>query len=130
MTSTLAILVLNEIEALRQVLPRIRREWADEIIVVDGGSTDGTIEFCESLGHRVLRQTTRGYGAGMLELIKIAKGDIIIEFMGDGNCKVETIPRLIAKVREGYDLVIGSRYVIGAKSYDDTFVTRLGNWGF
>jgi glycosyltransferase involved in cell wall biosynthesis len=128
--SSLAVLVLNEIEAIRQVLPQIRREWVDEIIVVDGGSTDGTIEYCESLGYPVLRQKERGYGRGMLELIEMAKGDIIIEFMGDGNCKVETIPRLVEKIREGYDLVIASRYMTGARSYDDTAITRLGNWAF
>jgi glycosyltransferase involved in cell wall biosynthesis len=129
-TSTLAVLVLNEIEAIQQVLPRIDRSWVDEIIVVDGGSTDGTIEYCESQGLRVMRQRERGYGKGMLELIEIAKGDIIIEFMGDGNCKVETIPQLVAKVQEGYDLVIGSRYMRGAKSFDDTAITRFGNWLF
>jgi glycosyltransferase involved in cell wall biosynthesis len=130
MKSTLAVLVLNEIEAMRQVMPQIRREWVDEIIVVDGGSTDGTIEYCEELGYQVLRQKERGYGRGMMELIDIAKGDIVIEFMGDGNCKVETIPQLVEKVHEGYDLVIASRYIRGARSYDDTPVTRLGNWAF
>lgn len=128
--STLAVLVLDEIDAIRQVLPRIDRAWVDEIIVVDGGSTDGTIEYCESIGFRVLRQKRRGYGSGMRELIEIATGDIIIEFMGDGNCKVETIPLLVEKIEEGYDLVIGSRYMPGAKSFDDTPVTRFGNWCF
>src|SRR3954464_14417544 len=111
MRSTLAVLVLNEIEAIQVVLPQIQREWVDEIIVVDGGSTDGTIEYCEGLGYRVLRQKERGYGRGMLELIEMASGDIIIEFMGDGNCKVDTIPALVKKVEEGYDLVIASRYM-------------------
>src|SRR3569833_3708286 len=90
--STLAIQVLNEVEAIQQVLPKIDRSWVDEIIVVDGGSTDGTIEYCESQGLPVLRQRQRGYGRGMMELIGRAKGDIIVEFMGDGNCKPETIP--------------------------------------
>jgi glycosyltransferase involved in cell wall biosynthesis len=128
--STLAVLVLDEIEAIQQVLPQVRREWVDEIIVVDGGSTDGTIEYCESHGFKVLRQKERGYGRGMRELIAIAQGDIIIEFMGDGNCKAETIPLLVQKIHEGYDLVIASRYMKGAKSFDDTPITRLGNWGF
>jgi hypothetical protein len=77
-----------------------------------------------------MRQKERGYGRGMCELIAIAQGDIIIEFMGDGNCKPETIPLLVAKVNEGYDLVVASRYMKGAKSFDDTPMTRLGNWGF
>jgi glycosyltransferase involved in cell wall biosynthesis len=128
--TTLAILVLDEVEAIEKVLPKIDRSWVDEIIVVDGGSTDGTIEYCESQGLQVLRQRQRGYGRGMMELVDRAKGDIIIEFMGDGNCKAETIPLLIDKVKEGYDLVIGSRYAGGARSFDDTAITRFGNWGF
>ena len=130
MTSTLAVLVLNEIEAIQKVMPQIDRAWVDEIIVVDGGSTDGTIEYCDAQGLRVLRQKERGYGRGMLELIEMSRGDVIIEFMGDGNCKPETIPLLVAKINEGYDLVIGSRYMPGAKSFDDTPITRFGNWIF
>lgn len=130
MTTTLAILTLNEIEAIQVVVPRINRAWVDEIIVVDGGSTDGTVEWCEAQGLRVLRQRRRGYGAGMREVIEIASGEVVIEFMGDGNCDPAAIPRLIAKLAEGYDLVIGSRYTEGAHSDDDTWVTRFGNWTF
>ena len=130
MKTTLAILALNEIEGIQVVVPQINRAWVDEIIVVDGGSTDGTIEWCEANGLRVLRQRRRGYGAGMREVMEIAQGDVVIEFMADGNCDPVFIPKLISKIAEGYDLVIGTRYGDGARSYDDTWITRLGNWGF
>lgn len=130
MTTTLAILALNEIDGIQVVVPKINRDWVDEIIVVDGGSTDGTIEWCEANGLRVLRQRQRGYGAGMREVMEIAKGDVVIELMADGNCDPAALPKLIAKMNEGYDLVIGSRYVDGARSEDDTVVTRFGNWCF
>ena len=129
-TTTLAILALNEIDAIPTVIPRIDPAWVDEIIVVDGGSTDGTIEWCEAHGLRVLRQRRRGYGAGMREVMAIARGEYVIEFMADGNCDPAGIPRLVAKIREGYDLVVASRYVDGARSDDDTVVTRFGNWCF
>lgn len=130
MKTTLAILTLNEIEAVTVVLPKIQKGWVDEIIVVDGGSTDGTTEWCRGNGYRVLTQKRPGYGQGMRELIQIAQGDIIVEFMGDGNCDPAAVPKLIEKIKEGYDFVIASRRKDGAKSYDDTQITRLGNWGF
>lgn len=130
MKTTLAILTLNERDAVPHVLPRIRREWTDEMIVVDGGSTDGTIEWCRANGWRVLTQKKTGYGQGMRELMEIAEGDVIIEFMSDGNSEPAAIPQLVEKMKEGYDLVIASRYTRGAVSYDDTRITRLGNWGF
>jgi glycosyltransferase involved in cell wall biosynthesis len=130
MKTTLAVLALNEIEGIQVVMPQIQRDWVDEIIVVDGGSTDGTIEWCEAHSLRVLRQRRRGYGAGMRELIDIAQGDVVIEFMADGNCDPAAIPKLIKKISEGYDLVIGSRYMGGARSDDDTWMTRFGNWCF
>src|SRR5262249_20378510 len=73
-------------------------------------------------------QTVRGYGEGLLEGIHLAKGDIIIEFNPDGNCIPADIPRIIAKLREGYDLVIGSRHREGAKSGDDDAGAAPGNW--
>ncbi len=130
MKTTLAILTLNEVDAVPHVLPNIRREWTDEIIVVDGGSTDGTIEWCRANGWTVLVQKKRGYGQGMREVMAVAQGDIIMEFMGDGNCDPATIPALVAKANEGYDLVIASRYCAGGGSQDDTPITRLGNWIF
>jgi glycosyltransferase involved in cell wall biosynthesis len=130
LTTTLLLPTLNEIEAARAIVPQLRKEWVDEIIVVDGGSTDGTVEYMRGAGLRVHSQTIRGYGEGMLEGVHLAQGDIIVEFTPDGNAIPADIPRIIAKVREGYDLVIGSRYRDGAKSDDDDWLTATGNWMF
>lgn len=127
---TLIAATLNELEAARVVLPKIDRSVVDEIIVVDGGSTDGTVEFCESHGFTVLRQKARGYGSAMKEAAEVAKGEYVVEFPPDGNSMPERIPDVVRKLREGHDLVIASRYKDGAKSYDDDFLTAVGNWGF
>ena len=127
MTVTLIAPTWNEIEAVRVVLPQIKREWVDEIIIADGGSTDGTVEFCKELGLRVYTQKERGYGAALREAIAESTGDYIIEFQPDGNSVPEMIPKMIAKIEEGYDLVIGSRYQPGAVSYDDDRLTKIGN---
>lgn len=130
MTVTLIAATLNELEAAKVVLPRIDRSVVDELIVVDGGSTDGTVEFCESQGYTVLRQKECGYGSAMREAAAIAKGDLIIEFPPDGNSLPEKVPDVVKKLEEGYDLVIASRYAPGARSDDDDFLTGIGNWGF
>ncbi len=124
---TLLAPALNEIEAVQIILPKIDREYVQEIIVVDGGSTDGTVEYCEHNGYRVHKQKGRGYGAGIRDGVSLASGNIIIEFPPDGNSPPERIPDLISKLNEGYDFVIASRYKDGAKSYDDDFITALGN---
>jgi glycosyltransferase involved in cell wall biosynthesis len=119
--------MLNEIEAVRVIVPQIRREWVDEIIAIDGGSTDGTVEFMQDQGIRVVSQSSRGFGQGMLEGLRLARGDIVVEFMPDGNSIPDDIPRIISKVCEGYDLVIASRYLGGMTSDDDDWLTALGN---
>ena len=130
LTTPLLLPMLNEIEADRIIIPQIKKEWVDEIIVIDGGSTDGTVEFAKTHGLKVESQSRRGFGAGMLQGLKTAKGDVIIEFMPDGNSVPDDIPRIIAKMQEGYDLVIASRYLGGTKSDDDDRLTALGNWMF
>jgi len=130
MKVTLLAPTLNEIEAVRVVLPKIKKEWVDEILIIDGGSTDGTIEYCRERGYRVLSQVSRGYGAGMKEGSLAAHGDLIIEFPTDGSSPPEKISEVVRKLKEGYDFVIASRYTGGAKSYDDDFLTAKGNWIF
>lgn len=130
MKTTLFIPVLNEIEGMRMILPRIRKEWVDEILVVDGNSTDGSFEFAEKLGFKTLRQKSKGLAGAYSEGLEAARGDIIIPFSPDGNSVPERIPDLLRKMREGYDMVIVSRYCDGAKSEDDTVATHFGNWLF
>jgi len=130
MKTTLIACTLNEIEAVQIVLPQIKTDWVDEILIVDGGSTDGTVEWCRANGYKVLAQAGRGYGAGIRQAVDVAAGDVIIEFPPDGNSMASKIQPLLAKVTEGYDLVIVSRYREGARSLDDDFMTGIGNWMF
>jgi hypothetical protein len=57
-------------------------------------------------------------------------GDIVITFSPDGNSVPELIPHLVEKMKEGFDMVIASRYLGDAKSEDDDVVTGFGNWLF
>ncbi len=125
---------LNEIEGLKAVAPRIKREWVDEIILVDGRSTDGTAEYAKSLGYHVIVERENKKGEGLAdayhEAMKHLTSDVVITFSPDGNSIPENIPRLIDKMKKGYDMVIVSRYLDGAKSEDDDLITGFGNWMF
>ena len=127
---TLFIPVRNEINGVKLIMPRINRDWVEEIIVVDSNSTDGTREYFEENGYFVIRQKSKGICGAYWECLEAAKGDIIIPFSPDNNSIPEIIPALINKIKEGYDMVIVSRYAKGAKSYDDDRITALGNWMF
>ena len=129
-TVTLIIFSLNEIDGMKVIMPRIKPEWIDQLLIVDGGSDDGTLEYAREHGYDIFVQGKKGAGAAFLESVARATGDIIIVFSPDGNSIPEKIPELIAKMKEGYDIVIVSRYRDGAKSEDDDVVTAFGNWMF
>lgn len=130
MKVTLIVMSLNEVEGMKQIMPRVKKEWVDQIIVLDGGSTDGTIEYSKEQGYFVHIQQKEGIRHAYNEVLEYIEGDVLITFSPDGNSIPELIPPLIEKMKEGYDMVIVSRYLDGAKSDDDDFITAFGNWLF
>lgn len=127
MKVTLLIPTLNEIDGLKQVMPGIKREWCDQILIVDGSSTDGTVEYARQHGWQLITQQRRGLRNAYIEALPYVAGDVLITFSPDGNSIPGLVPFLIEKMKEGHDMVIVSRYYDGAKSYDDTFFTALAN---
>jgi len=130
MKVTLLIPTLNEIDGMRTIMPQISKDWYDQLIILDGGSTDGTIEYARSLGHFVYIQKKQGFRHAYTEVLPYIEGDVVITFSPDGNSVSELIPQLRDKMREGYDMVIASRYLGNAKSDDDDIITSFGNWLF
>ncbi len=130
MKVTLLVPTLNEIDGMKTVMPLIKPEWCDQILVVDGQSKDGTAEYARKLGYDVVVQQKKGMRHAYMEAWPHVKGDVVLTFSPDGNSIPELIPACIAKMKEGYDMVIVSRYAPDAKSYDDDIVTGFGNWLF
>jgi len=131
MKVTLLMPVLNERESMEVIMPQIDRSWVHQILIADGGSTDGTIEYCKEHGYEHFVQKKPGIRQAYNESLPLITGDAIITFSPDGNCIPKDIPPLIKKFEEGkYDMVIASRYFDGAKSEDDDVITTFGNWLF
>jgi glycosyltransferase involved in cell wall biosynthesis len=130
MTVTVLALTLNEIDGVKAILPQIDRSWYDQLLVVDGGSTDGTVEWCRDNGYPVYVQQRQGIRFAYIEVLPMIAGDIVVTISPDGNCPPEAIPGLVGKIRDGYDLVIASRYLRDAHSEDDDLMTGFGNWLF
>ena len=128
--TTLIIPTRNEIDGVKEIIPRIKPGWVDQIIIVDGNSTDGTVEYLEQRGYFVHSQEQDGMRNAYLEILPYVEGDIVITFSPDGNSIPELIPPLVKKMKEGYDMVIVSRYLDNAKSEDDNFISALANKTF
>lgn len=129
---TLIIPALNEEGCIGQVLKEVPGGVVDEIIVVDGHSTDNTIaEARQALGQRgkIITQTRKGFGGALYDGIDETRKDIVVIMDADGSQNPLDISKLLARYSEN-TVVMASRYAKGGKSDDDTPIRRIGNWFF
>jgi len=128
MKISLIIPTLNEIDGMKKIIPQIKKEWVDEIIIVDGGSTDGTIEEAKKIGLTVIKQKTKGkHGAAIHDGFEYTDADILIMFGADGNNEPNEIPKIISKMKEGYDQVIVARFGKTSINEDAGLIDGFGN---
>lgn len=106
------ICTLNEEQNLPQVLPKIA-DWVDEVLIVDGHSTDDTVKVARTLCPRAktIFQTGKGKGNALKEGVNLASGDIIVTLDADGATNPEQIPEFIKPLLDGYDFAKGSRFL-------------------
>lgn len=86
-----------------------------EVVVADNGSTDGSVEIAGTNGARVVSVQEQGYGSALFGGIEAARGTYIIMGDADDSYDFTGIEPFIAKLREGYDLVMGNRFTGGIK---------------
>ena len=119
----------NEARNLAHVFASIPA-WVDEVVLVDGRSTDDTVAEARRLlpGVRIVTQQGRGKGDALRVGFEAAKGDIIVMIDADGSTDGAEITRFVAALLAGADYVKGSRFASGGGSDDITPLRRLGNW--
>jgi glycosyltransferase involved in cell wall biosynthesis len=111
---------LNEAETLELCIRKAQRameesQIAGEVVVADNGSTDGSIEIAERLGARVVRIAAQGYGNALMGGIAASAGKFIIMGDADDSYDFGDIPKFVAQLRKGSQLVMGNRFRGGIK---------------
>ena len=128
MSTAVFVLTLDEIDGVSAIMPQVKKEWAEQIVFVDGGSTDGTIEKAKELGFEVIHQKNKNKGEGNACRIgtDATQSDYVMFFSPDGNDLPEDIPKLIEKTKEGYDVVHISRFGKNSVSEDANWIENEG----
>lgn len=126
---SLIFLTLNEIDGLNEIFNRIPISEFDEIFAVDGGSTDGTLEFYKDRGVKVVSQASRGRGEAFRIATEIATGDVMIFFSPDGNEDTKDLTNFRKYFDNGeYDMVIASRMMKGAYNEENDKFFKWRKW--
>ncbi|WP_347541770.1 glycosyltransferase family 2 protein [Roseomonas sp. CAU 1739] len=117
---TILMPCLNEAETIGACVAKAigylaRSGVAGEVLIADNGSTDGSQAIAEGLGARVVAVPARGYGAALIAGIAAARGRFVIMGDSDDSYDFTALDPFVAKLREGYALVMGNRFLGGIK---------------
>ena len=126
---TLVIPAKNESESLPRVLDELNKFEVKKLVVMSENDTD-TFDSIKSYNAKVFFQTGKGFGNALREGIKSIDTKYFCVFNADGSFDPNDLSQLRKKLYEGSDFVFSSRYLKGAGTEDDTFLTAIGNFFF
>jgi len=124
---SVVICTLNEERNLPRVLPSLPW-WIDEVIIVDGHSTDRTVQVARQLrpGVKILYQQKEGKGDALKQGFEASEGEVIVTLDGDGTYPPEEMGKFVQSIVDGYDFAKGSRFLHGNPACMPAH-RRLGN---
>lgn len=131
---TIILPARNESASLKTLLPNLRQQLPHaELIVVDDGSSDDTGAVAMQSGAKVVRHVvSRGNGAAIKSGARAATGEVLVMMDADGQHRPEDVPVLLAKLEEGFDLVVGTRSASAHASLGrriaNGLYNRLASW--
>ena len=128
MKISLCLIVWNELQGCQTDVPKLPRDEFDEVFAVDGGSTDGTVEYLESQGIPVYRQPKRGLNAAYVHANEMATGDAVVVFFTKGTLPTDDLRKFRPFFEQGYELIIASRQTLGSVNEEDEHFLRPRKW--
>ncbi len=124
---------LDEAATIESVVEGFRSEGFENVLVIDGGSSDGTAELAEAAGARLIEQSGSGKGQAIREALTHIEAPYVLMADGDGTYRPEDAHRMLEPLGDGYDHVIGNRFADmepGAMSRLNAVGNRLINQSF
>lgn len=128
MKISLCLVVWNELEGCKLDVPILPFDEFDEVYAIDGGSTDGTVEYLESQKIPVYRQPQNGLNAAYIHANEMSTSDAIVVFFPKATTPVEDLKHFRPLLEQGYDLVVASRQVEGSINEEDAHFLRPRKW--
>lgn len=128
MTVALCLITWNELAGCKHDIPLIDRSRFDEIYCIDGGSTDGTVEYLESEGIKVFPQTSRGLNQACKDGCDNCHSDAFVFFHPKGTVPVEDTYKFRPLFEQGYGLVVASRMMRESVNEEDGKLLKPRKW--
>jgi glycosyltransferase involved in cell wall biosynthesis len=124
-----AIPTFNEEKNISDVLSQLNKFGYDNILIIDGNSSDNTVQVAAQKGAKTVIQTGRGKGQAIRQVLQneYLPADILILMDGDESMSPAEIPNFIEAMRDGADIVKGSRFLPGGGTYDMSRLRKFGN---
>jgi Glycosyl transferase family 2. len=129
MKTTLCLLVYDELAGCKADVPWLPRGAFDDVYAVDGGSTDGTVEYLEAQGIPVHKQPKRSLNAAYAHAVELCKTEGLVVFFPKGTLDPACCLTMAEKLREGFGMVVASRNVPGGRNEEDHKFIKLRKWG-
>ena len=123
---------LNEEGNIEKVIHELKNEGYNNITILDGNSTDQTVNIAKNNGCRVLVDgpSILGFGGSVINGLKNLNKEYFCIFDGDNSFNPKAISEMLTELSNGADFVFGTRYLNNTKSDDDTLITKFGNFFF
>ncbi|MDR0798030.1 MAG: glycosyltransferase family 2 protein [Nitrososphaerota archaeon] len=125
----IVIPTFNEERNIEYVLSQLNVLGYSNILVIDGSSSDNTVEVARQNGAKIVIQTGHGKGQAIRQVLQndYLTADILILMDADGSMVPAEIPQFVKAICKGYDVAKGSRFLLGGGTYDMTQLRKFGN---